>query len=80
MHLPLVGGVGTGDDLDQGRLAGAVLAEQAMNLSRPHFQVDAAKRAHAGKAFRDTCNLHHGRFGLRAAAGSRLHRRRRVPH
>ncbi len=42
--------IDAGDDLDQRRLACAVLAEQRMNLAGADVERDAAQRAHAGKA------------------------------
>ena len=45
--LALVGLVGAGEHLDQGGLAGAVLAEQAVHLAGPDLQVDAVQRPHA---------------------------------
>ena len=48
-HLARVGLVGAGEHLDQGGLAGAVLAEQAVHLPRVHVEVDAVEGAHAGE-------------------------------
>ena len=44
-----IGRVGAGDDVDQRRLAGAVLAEQHMNFAAPQIEIDAFQRDHAGK-------------------------------
>ena len=40
------------EDLDEGRLAGAVLAEERMDLAAPDAEVDAAQRLDAGEALR----------------------------
>ena len=44
--LALVAGVGTGEDLHQGRLAGAVLADESEDLAGEHVDVDVV----AGRA------------------------------
>jgi hypothetical protein len=54
---PLVGLVGAGQDLDQGRLAGAVLPEQAVHLARPHVEVDPAEGPDAGELLDDAAHL-----------------------
>ena len=46
----LVGRRHAEEDLHQGALARAVLAEQAEDLSRPHFEIDAVIGAHGAKA------------------------------
>ena len=56
-HLALIRRVGARNDLDQGGFAGAVLAEQPVNFSRPDLQADAAQRLHAGEAFRNALSL-----------------------
>ena len=48
-----VGLVDAGDDLDQRRLAGAVLAEQRMHLAGADVEADPVQRAHAGKRLGD---------------------------
>ena len=48
-----VGLVEAGDDLDQRRLAGAVLAEQRMHLAGADVEADPVQRAHAGKRLGD---------------------------
>ena len=55
-----------GGDRDQGRLAGAVLAEQDVHLARAQVEIDPVERQHAGKALGDA---------LRGAAGARPPRR-----
>ena len=63
-----VGLVDAGHDLDQGRLARAVLAEQRMRLARADVERDAAERPHARECF----------FEIRAprAAGPAMSERR----
>ena len=46
-----------GDDLDQRRLAGAVLAQDRMNRSLPAGEVDVLQGAHAAVALRDAAHL-----------------------
>ena len=48
-----VGLIHTGEDLDQRRFTGAVLANQAMNLPRIEAQGNRIKRGDAGKTFTD---------------------------
>ena len=55
--LALVGLVAGGQHLDEGRLAGAVLAEQAVDLAGTDVEVDAAEREHAGEALHDAAHL-----------------------
>ena len=47
---PSSGLVRAGEHLDQGRLAGAVLAEQAVHLAGADVEVDAVQGRHAGEA------------------------------
>ncbi len=46
-----------GEDLQDGRLAGAVLAAQAQDLARPRGEVSALQRLHAAERFDDPCEL-----------------------
>ena len=39
-----------GEDVHQGRLAGAVLAQQRMDLAGIQVEIDAAQRVHAAEA------------------------------
>ena len=55
--VPLVGLVRTGEDLDQGRLAGAVLAEQAVHLAGADVEVDAVEGADARELLDDAVHL-----------------------
>ena len=49
--------VGAGEHLDQGRLAGAVLTQQAVHLTGAHLEVDAVERADAGELLDDAGHL-----------------------
>ena len=64
--------IDAGDDLDQRRLARAVLAEQRVNLAGADVERDAAQRAHAGKALLEVAHLEQrgGRRRRRAHAAS----------
>jgi hypothetical protein len=46
-----------GEHLDQGRLPGAVLAEQAVHLTGADVEVDTVQRAHARERLRDPVHL-----------------------
>ena len=50
---PLVGGDGAGQHLDQRRLAGAVVAEQADDLALVDVEVDVVERLHAAVELAD---------------------------
>ena len=60
-------------DLDQGRLAGAVLADQAQHLAPVQGEVDPAQRHHAGVGLGDPAELEerfrHRSAGPRVAGG-----------
>ena len=52
-------GIGLGDagqDGDQRRLAGAVLAQKGVNFTRRHFQMDPGQSLHARVAFAQTAD------------------------
>ena len=51
--LAFVGGIDAGEQIDERRLAGAVLAEQHMPFAAPDRERNAAQRDHAGEAFAD---------------------------
>ena len=53
LELAGVGRKGAGDDVDQGGFAGAVLAEQNMNLTMAKIEIDAVERHHAGETLAD---------------------------
>jgi len=53
-----------GQNLEQRRLAGAVLAQERMDLRRSDFEMDVLKREHAGKALADACHLEDGAIQL----------------
>ena len=61
--------IGAGDNVDQGRLAGAILAEKYMDLAPPNIKVYVIKGDNAGKALGDA---RHGEqrliFSSRAAS------------
>ena len=48
---------GAGDDVDQRRLAGAVLADEADDLARRDAEVDAMQHGHVAEALRDSADL-----------------------
>ena len=52
-----IGGVDAGEDLDQRRLAGAVLAEQRMHLAAPDVEVDVVERQRAGEALGQAADM-----------------------
>jgi hypothetical protein len=49
--------VEAGEDLDQGRLAGPVLPEEAVHLPGEQGQVDAAQRLRAAEALGEPARL-----------------------
>ena len=55
-----VHGVDAGEDLDQGRLAGAVLAHQGVDFAGVHPEVDPVQGEDAGELLADTAHPHHG--------------------
>ena len=59
--FPLVGRVDAGQHLDQGRLAGAVVAEERHDLTREQVDIDVLERVHATEGLRDAPKLHEGR-------------------
>ena len=59
--LAAIGLVDAGKDLDQRRLAGAVLAEQGVDLAGAHREIDTAQRLDAGEALDDGPRLDDGR-------------------
>ena len=85
--LALVGPVEAVEDVHQGGLAGAVLAEQGVYLAPPEVQVDAVVRNDPGKPLRDPAKLqdggpfHAGRFyaGNRTARLKKERARRPAP-
>ena len=60
LDLPRIGAVRARQDLEQGRLAGPVLAEERMDLGGPHFEMDVLERAHAREALADAGHLEDG--------------------
>ncbi len=59
-HRAGIGGVQAGQDLDERRLAGAVLAEQRVDLSRPHREARVLERVHAVEPLGDVARLERG--------------------
>ena len=49
--------VRAGQDLQQRRLAGAVLAKQGVDLGLAHFEMDVLERKHAGETLADPGHL-----------------------
>src|SRR3954470_17581824 len=66
----LVDRVDTGQSLDQGRLARAVLAHQGVNLTGQQAEVDLVERFDTGKADADPAHLDHRRGERRRWGGS----------
>ena len=66
-----VGALRARQDLQQGRFAGAVFAEQRMDLARPHLERDLVERDDAGEALGDPSHaeerrgVRHRRSGLK---------------
>ena len=48
-ELAAIGGLGAGDDLDEGRLAGAVFTDEGVHLARTEVEGDALEGADAGE-------------------------------
>ena len=57
-----VGLVEAGEDFDEGRLAGAILAQQGMHLSGHHFELHVLQRTHASKRFGNVLHLNNRLF------------------
>lgn len=60
--LAVVGLVGSGEHLDEGRLAGAVLPEQTVDLTGLDLQVHAVEGAHTGERLGDAGHGEQGWF------------------
>ena len=76
----LVGLVGAGEHLDQGRLAGTVLPEQSVHLARTYVEIDTVEGANTGELLDDvghrqqarlTRLLSHGRAPSPRSSGRR---------
>ena len=52
-ELAAIGGFGAGDDLDEGRLAGAVFPDERVHLARTEVEGHALEGADAGERFGD---------------------------
>ena len=59
LHGAGVGLVHARDDLHEGRLAGAVLADEAVHLASTHIHVDAGQHGDAEEALRDAARAQH---------------------
>ena len=60
-HAAFIGGDGAAGNAEKGTFAGAVLAEDGVNLSRPAFEIDPIERLHAGIALRNAGQFERGR-------------------
>ena len=69
LHRALVVGVQAGDDLDQGRLAGAVVAEDAGHLAGPDGEVDPLEGADRPVGLADVDHLDEGLPRVQARVG-----------
>ena len=80
-----VGGVGAGDDLDERRLAGAVFAEERVDLAGAEVEGDVVQHADAGEGLGDAADRDERprafRIGAAAGCGGRvvLHQSRLPP-
>ena len=73
-HAAGIGLDHAGDDLDQRRLAGAVLAEHRMDLAALAGEVDALERAHAAIALGDAGQGEESPSSLPSGAAPRMAR------
>ena len=81
IDAPVAGPMHAGDDLDHGRLAGAVLAEQNVDLAGAHVEADLVQRKRAGELLRDALEVQErGRPGGIRPRGSRLVLNGRIRH
>ena len=76
--LPSLGLVHTGEDLDERRLAGAVVAEHARDLTGPHRRGDPLEGDDVAVVLAEVANLEHRRATV--APGRALLRRARSRH
>ena len=67
-----VGAMDAGEDLDQRRLAGAVLAEQRMHLAGADVEVDSVERQRAGEALGQAGDLEQARVCIGMAGPALL--------
>ena len=66
--LALVEGVDAGDALDEGRLAGAVVADEGHHLTGTDLEVDLVERLHGTEVFRHSPDVEDGPLLLAASA------------
>ena len=64
-HLAGVDAVGAGEHLDERRLAGAVLPEQAVHLAGAHREVDAVQGPDTRDLLDDPAHRQQGGLGVR---------------
>ena len=69
-NLALIGPVDPGDDLDQGRFPGTVLADQGVRLSWLKLERDAVEGQYAGEPFRHPAHLEDGGVSLHRTGSS----------
>ena len=69
--LALVRGVDAGEDLHQGALAGAVLADQSVDLARQQVEIDAVERGRAAEALGDAAEREDRLRGVSMRSGGR---------
>ena len=62
-----IGALRAGQNLEQRRLASAVLAQERMDLRRSDFEMNVLERTHAGKALADAGHLEDGPLGAAVA-------------
>ena len=70
-HAAVVLAVQAGDDLHQGRLAGAVLAHQAVDLAGAQHEVDVAQGRDAAERLGDAASVRQPRRAARASTACR---------
>jgi len=73
LHLAGRGRKVAGDDLDQGRFAGAVIAHEADDLARLEVEIDPRQRLDGAEMLRDAVELEQGHSQTsRSAASDRV--------
>ena len=77
--LALVRRVDAGEDLHQRALAGAVLADQPVDLARQQLEIDAVERGRAAEALGDAAERQDGLRGVASLIQRRTDARRSAP-
>ena len=77
--LPGVCAFEAGENLDHGRLAGAILADKAMDLASPHREIGAVQRPHGSVFLDEACQLKRQIIGTRIQESSLEEQGRRRP-